>query len=74
MNYFLPAALRDALLEYMEQREDVNDGPYGTQKPNAEMGLALLLRDLKPLREVPVRGHTAEENARAWNAKGVEHG
>lgn len=54
MNYFLPAALRDALLEYMEQRERVSphifaDAPV---RANQEHVLAAQLRDLKPLREV----------------------
>lgn len=51
MNYFLPAALRDALLTYMEEREDIRDGDDGRQLPNEEMCMAMQLRDLKPLRE-----------------------
>ncbi len=52
MQYILPQELRNALLEYMEQREDVKDGDGGRQEPNEEMCLASMLRDLRALKEV----------------------
>lgn len=51
-NFIIDEYQRNVLLEYMEQREDVRDGDDGRQEPNAEMYLASLLRDLKPLRQV----------------------
>ena len=52
-DYLIPQSLRNSLLRYMEEREDIRDGGDGLQLPNEEMSLAVELRGLKLLREVP---------------------
>lgn len=60
MDFYLPQALRDSLLEYMEAREGNvwhwAESRQGTENgallPNEEVQLAAQLRDLKPLREI----------------------
>lgn len=56
MNYFLPAALRDAWLEWCETREKKLS--YMVEPEIQEF--AAQLRDLKPLREVHPPGMVAE--------------
>lgn len=49
MNYLLPASLRDALLEYFEEREGFEGFGHPQKQENK---FAAQLRDLKPLREI----------------------
>lgn len=51
-SYLIDEYLRNCLLEYFEEREDVLDGDEGRPRPNEEMNLASHLRDLKALKEV----------------------
>lgn len=49
MNYLLPEPLRNALLEWCEEREELS---YEYEESKLAKELAAQLRDLKPLREV----------------------
>lgn len=72
MNYLMDEYLRNLLLEYFEEREDVKDGDGGRQEANEEMSMAMRLRDLKPLREVEIADELRRLEYQAKTIKLVE--